>query len=100
MKLLAAFIGLTLLAGAAGPVWADTVKIPLGQQPTSEEEVPRMGMKKAEVERQYGSPQKRKAPVGEPPISRWDYADFSVYFEGNTVLHTVHKPKNRGAASN
>jgi len=100
LKLLAPLIGLTLLVGAAGPVWADTVKIPLGQQQASKEDVPRIGMKKTEVERQYGSPQGRKAPVGDPPISRWDYADFSVYFEGNTVLHTVHKPKTRGTASN
>ena len=91
MKLLVPLIGLTLLVGAAGPVRADTVKMPLGQQPTSEEDVPRMGMKKTEVERQYGSPRGRKTPVGDPPISRWDYSNYSVYFEGNTVLHTVQR---------
>jgi len=95
LKLLAPFIGLALLAGAASPVWSDTVKIPVGQQPVSEQDVPRMGMKKAEVERQYGTPQVRKAAVGEPPISRWDYSNFSVYFEGNTVLHTVQAPEYR-----
>ena len=100
MKLLVPIIGLTLLSGATGVVWADTVKIPLGQQTAMEQDVPRMGMKKAEVERQFGTPLGRKAPVGDPPISRWDYSTYSVYFERNTVLHTVHKPKNRGAASN
>lgn len=94
MKLLTPLIGLVLLAGAAGPIWADTVKIPVGQQMASEEDTPRMGMKKEEVERRYGTPLRRKAPVGDPPISRWDYAGYSVYFEGNTVLHTVHKPED------
>lgn len=98
MKLLTPLIGLTLLTGAAGAVWADTVKIPLGQQQASEQDAPRMGMKKAEVERQFGTPQGRKAPVGDPPISRWDYPDYSVYFEGDTVLHTVQK--HRGSQSN
>jgi len=91
LKLLTPLIGLTILTGAAGVVWADTVKIPVGQQMASEEDTPRMGMKKEEVERQYGTPQGRKAPVGDPPISRWDYPEYSVYFEGNTVLHTVQK---------
>jgi hypothetical protein len=27
--------------------------------------------------------------VGEPPISRWDYPAYSVFFEGPFVIHTV-----------
>jgi hypothetical protein len=27
--------------------------------------------------------------VGAPPITRWDYADFSVFFEHNLVIHAV-----------
>lgn len=99
LKLIASFISLALFAGALSPSWADTVKIPVGQQTGSEQDMPRMGMKKDQVERQYGSPQGRKAAVGDPPISRWDYEDYSVYFEGNTVLHSVQAPKRRGGKS-
>ena len=27
--------------------------------------------------------------LGNPPITRWDYPQFSVYFENDRVLHTV-----------
>ncbi len=37
----------------------------------------------------YGEPTKRHAAVGNPPITRWDYPQFSVYFENDRVLHRV-----------
>ena len=43
------------------------------------------------VEQRFSSPQARKEPVGSP-ITVWEYAEFSVYFEYNHVLHTVLKP--------
>lgn len=52
---------------------------------------PRNGDSMAGVERHFGPPQARRAPVGNPPITRWDYADFSVYFEHDKVLTTVLK---------
>jgi hypothetical protein len=27
--------------------------------------------------------------VGAPPITRWDYPNFSVFFEGDRVIHAV-----------
>jgi hypothetical protein len=27
--------------------------------------------------------------VGEPPISRWEYTGYTVYFEHDLVLHSV-----------
>jgi hypothetical protein len=27
--------------------------------------------------------------VGQPPITRWDYAGFSVFFEHDRVIHAV-----------
>jgi hypothetical protein len=27
--------------------------------------------------------------VGKPPITRWDYPGFSVFFEGDRVIDTV-----------
>jgi hypothetical protein len=50
---------------------------------------PARGIDMTRVEANFGSPIERHAAVGEPPISRWDYPGFSVYFEHSIVLHTV-----------
>jgi hypothetical protein len=50
---------------------------------------PRSGMSMAAVESTYGNPADRRAAVGEPPITRWDYPQFSVYFEHDKVIHAV-----------
>ena len=39
----------------------------------------------------WGQPAARNAAVGDPPISRWEYADFVVYFEYSRVIHAVQK---------
>jgi hypothetical protein len=41
------------------------------------------------VEASFGEPRERHAAVGQPPITRWDYPAFSVYFEFDKVLHAV-----------
>ena len=50
---------------------------------------PAPGMKMTVVEKRFGEPQERHAAVGTPPISRWDYAGYAVYFEKDRVIHTV-----------
>lgn len=50
---------------------------------------PVRGMTKSEVRRRFGEPVSRKGPVGDPPITRWDYPGYSVFFEHHIVLHTV-----------
>lgn len=50
---------------------------------------PLRGSTQAQVEAKYGSPASKKAAVGDPPISRWEYADFTVYFEYDRVIHAV-----------
>lgn len=52
-------------------------------------DLPTRGMSKAEVRAQFGAPEQTKAAVGQPPISRWLYGDFTVYFENDTTLHSV-----------
>jgi hypothetical protein len=52
---------------------------------------PKRGMTQASVEASFGAPQKTIAPVGDPPISRWEYADFVVFFEYDRVIHAVTK---------
>lgn len=82
---------LTALLGAAA-AHAETVVIPLGQQGKAwQVETPRKGITKAAVEAQYGAPSTRGAPVGDPPITKWDYEQFTVYFEYDHVVHSVVK---------
>ena len=50
---------------------------------------PRAGTSMTNVESTYGTPAERRGPVGEPPITRWDYPSFSVYFEHDRVVHAV-----------
>lgn len=52
--------------------------------------VPVNAMSRKEVIRLYGIPLEKRPPVGTPPISRWIYPHFTVYFEGQRVIHTVH----------
>lgn len=53
--------------------------------------LPTRGMTMAQVEQSHGAPNARRAPVGNPPITRWEYSDFVVYFEYRHVIHAVTK---------
>jgi len=66
---------------------ADTVSI--AQRLNSDAVVPQRGMTMDMVENRFGSPESRKLPVGDPPITRWIYAGFRVYFEDQYVIHSV-----------
>ena len=59
-------------------------------QPTSAER-PKRGSSMASVEARFGPPASRSGAVGQPPITRWDYTGFSVYFEYDHVLHSVRR---------
>lgn len=50
---------------------------------------PRRGMDQERVQSELGTPVEIKDAVGQPPITRWIYADRVVYFERTTVLHVV-----------
>jgi len=50
---------------------------------------PTRGMTQARVEANFGAPQNRRAAVGDPPITRWEYANFVVFFEYDKVIHAV-----------
>lgn len=54
-----------------------------------ETDLPVRGMSMNAVESRFGAPREKLGPVGEPPITRWVYADYTVYFEGRYVIHTV-----------
>jgi len=52
---------------------------------------PKSGMTMANVEKTFGAPAQRHDAVGKPPITRWDYPAFAVYFEYDRVIRAVAK---------
>lgn len=57
---------------------------------------PARGQTAKQVTKQYGEPKLKHAPVGggspkQPPITRWDYERFSVFFDAGHVIDTVVK---------
>jgi hypothetical protein len=52
---------------------------------------PSRGMTATCVESRFGMPQAKLAAVGDPPITRWEYMDFVVFFEYDRVIHAVKK---------
>lgn len=68
--------------------------------------VPVRGMDMANVAHIFGAPLEKIAPVPSPgtklhpPITRWVYPDYVVYFEYNNVIHTVLKADPFGNARN
>lgn len=52
-------------------------------------DLPRNGLTTEQVEQRYGVPNERHAPVGDPPITRWVFDDYSVYFEYDRVIESV-----------
>ncbi|MGD9387485.1 MAG: hypothetical protein PVI87_04575 [Gammaproteobacteria bacterium] len=54
-------------------------------------EMPVRGATMERVRQLFGPPNSMAGPVGEPPITRWDYDKFVVVFEYNRVIHSVTK---------
>jgi hypothetical protein len=52
-------------------------------------ERPKRGSTMTEVEKHFGAPVEKHPTVGQPPITRWDYAGFAVFFEHDRVIHAV-----------
>ncbi len=84
--------GILLLTGLAtlGAARADTLIVDsLGQAQASAAERPARGMTMDSVTARWGAPASRADAVGQPPITRWEYDGFVVFFERNHVLHAV-----------
>jgi hypothetical protein len=85
-------LALLLTASAS---YADTLLLDgIDVDKQSVETRPKPGMSMTAVESTYGAPAQRHAAVGgavaqQPPITRWDYPSFSVYFENDRVIHAV-----------
>ena len=82
-RILALVSTAAIFVGAALPDFAaEAPAAPAGEHPER-------GMRMSAVEARYGAPATRYPAVGQPPISRWDYPGFVVYFENDRVLHAV-----------
>jgi len=69
---------------------AETISI-INAPENSENGVPRptRGMDMQQVETKFGTPISISPAVGEPPITRWVYEKYTVYFEHQYVIHAA-----------
>ena len=87
----AAFI-LSVLLGILGQAAAHADRLLLGSagkiNPTPLV-APARGATMDQVKQHFGLPAQIFPAVGEPPITRWVYPQFVVYFERHWVIHSV-----------
>ena len=81
---------LACLLAPAGAAVAETLVVnDQVQMRETAVERPHRGATMKAVEDKFGQPSERHATVGQPPITRWDYPHFSVFFEKDRVIHAV-----------
>lgn len=76
-------------ATLTGQAMAEQLQVPISQQGDASLQIPTTGQSLSSVLQRYGEPVKRHQAVGKPPITRWEYNDFTVYFEYQTVINSV-----------
>ncbi|MAA73960.1 MAG: hypothetical protein CMN28_04580 [Salinisphaeraceae bacterium] len=69
--------------------YESTETVPPPSRRMSEADLPQQGTTQAAVRARFGDPVRSFPAVGDPPITRWDYQNFRVFFEYNLVLHAV-----------
>ncbi|HLZ99539.1 MAG TPA: hypothetical protein VKP66_16515 [Steroidobacteraceae bacterium] len=91
-KLMVAAVLATGLSGICGPglAGAETIAVENGiAVKESDVATPARGMTMDQVSAKFGAPASKTPAVGKPPISRWEYPGFVVYFEHEHVIHSV-----------
>jgi hypothetical protein len=90
MNYRALLVSAVLASGLAGIATADMVAVDNGiAVKESDVNTPARGMTMSQVASKFGEPVSKVAAVGKPPISRWEYPGFVVYFEHEHVIHSV-----------
>jgi hypothetical protein len=89
---LAMLCALAGTAAVAPVVHADTLL--MNVEAEHAHDLPQRGLTMAQVEKRYGAPLEKLPVRGgdtpkHPPINRWRYAGYTVYFERNIVIHSV-----------
>lgn len=74
------------------PAHAETLRMKVQQEHRMN--LPTRGLTMAEVKSRYGAPLKVLPTRGgsskyQPPIHRWEYSNYIVYFEYSHVIHSV-----------
>jgi hypothetical protein len=85
-------VRITLLSAlaAVGVARADTLIMEgIDQARATAGQRPSAGMTMDKVAGRWGAPETKDPAVGKPPITRWEYRDFVVYFEYDHVIHAV-----------
>jgi len=88
-------LSLTLALLIASPLstYADTLLMDAvsAAPPNSADGLPRPGngASMSAVQAQFGEPDSRHDAVGIPPVSRWVYPAYTVYFEHDRVIASV-----------
>jgi hypothetical protein len=100
MKIRLSLLALLCIAPLVGSAVAETLVVDdqVQVRPSSIER-PSRGSTMSAVEKKFGAPVEKHAAVGgcgasvspckTPPITRWDYAGFSVIFENEHVVEAV-----------
>jgi len=96
MRLFSAIpLALLVSLGVCTTASAEQLQMPeegtTNQPATPAMDMPIKGMSKQQVRQVYGEPVKVMPPVGDPPITRWVYDRYTVYFEYTHVIHSVPK---------
>ena len=91
-SILAAAAVASLALALPGDAHAD--ELTLGKTTVRAGDVPVRGLSMGQVERRYGAPLDKLPTAGggaprQPPINRWRYNGFTVYFERDRVIHSV-----------
>ncbi|HKE49773.1 MAG TPA: hypothetical protein VKB52_17035 [Rhodanobacteraceae bacterium] len=94
MKLKFVLGSATLVLGLVSIAHADTFDVRKNAAISSSSGLPSRGMSMAQVEQRYGAPVEKMPTAGgdaprHPPINRWRYNGYTVYFERNRVIHSV-----------
>jgi len=77
-----------MLALSSQTTIAETLTMP-NKSSSMSIEIPPRGMTMTSVEEHFGEPESKNEPIGEPPITVWQYSTYTVYFEYQHVIHTV-----------
>jgi hypothetical protein len=86
-----AVVAAIAIACGLGCMPAHAQELQMAEPPPAEASVaaPARGTSMDAVEARFGAPAERFAPVGQPPITRWVYPSFVVFFEYSHVVHAV-----------
>lgn len=78
-----------LLLGLSINLSAEEVNIPAAETTEYSIQLPGRGMSMEMVQSRFGEAKEKYSAVGEPPITKWTYNNFTVYFESEFVIHAV-----------